>query len=130
MTTGTAHMTHQHLDDLITECNSLSLRLMAAQAELVRARRLITTLYDVTIELAAPATAPRRGDTFEKHIDHVIACAKPWIDPTARNIRVGNIPNFDGRQVLLEVLPNGEFHLASRDAEWNTWSAGVWGWLS
>lgn len=123
-------MTQQHLDDLINECNSLSLRLMTAQADLAKARQIITALYDVTVQLAAPATAPRRGDTFEKHIDFVIASAKPWLDATARNIRVGSIPNFDGRQVLLEVLPNGEFHLASRDAEWTTWSAGVWGWLS
>lgn len=122
--------TQQHLNELIDECNSLSLRLMTNQADLNKARQAITLLYDTVLELAGPATKLRQSDTFENHIEHVIAVAKPLVDATARNVRVGAIHNSDGSQVLLEVLPNGEFHLASRDNEWNSWSTGVWGWLS
>lgn len=120
----------QHLNDLIDECNSLSLRLMTAQAELSKARHVITTLYDTVIELAAPATAPKRGVTFEQHVDSIITLARPWIDQTARNVRAGVINNFEGRQLLLEVLPSGSFNVSTRDNESDAWSLGTWGWLS
>ena len=122
--------TQTQVDDLIDACNTLSLLNTSLTKQVSQAKNVITALYDTLLELAGPASKLRHSDTFEKHIDHVIAVARPFVDETARNIRVGTIPNFDGRQVLLEVLPNGEVHLASRDNEWNSWSAGVWGWLS
>lgn len=122
--------TQTQLDDLIDACNTLSLQNTSLTKQLNQAKSVITSLYDTLLDLAGPASKLRHSDTFEKHIDHVIALARPFVDPTARNIRIGTIPNFDGLQVLLEVLPNGEFHLAARHAEWQTWSAGVWGWLS
>lgn len=121
---------HHDVDALVDELNTVSLLNASLTKQQTQAKNVIALLYDTVLELAGPASKLRQSDTFEKHIDHVIAVARPFVDATARNIRVGTVPNFDGRQVLLEVLPNGEFHLASRDAEWNSWSAGVWGWLS
>lgn len=121
---------HHDVDALVDDLNSLNLQYVSLKAELQRTRSVLTHLYDAVLEMAAPATAPKRGDRFEKHIDHLITSARPFIDETARSVRIGVVNNFNGRQLLLEVLPSGEFHIADRDAEWNTWSAGVWGWLS
>jgi len=118
------------IDTLMDTCNELTLRLSTTQRELERAKRVVTQLHDMLVEYAAPYTTSKRNRAmFEDHLDACLAAAAPFINDTARRVLVGTLNDFNGQQLLIEVLPTGEFHIACREAEWMSWSAGQWGWL-
>ena len=68
-------------------------------------------------------------ESFKNRIDACSAAAAPFLNDTARRVLVGTLDNWNGKEMLVEVLPTGEFHLAERDGSWMSWNVGQWGWL-
>lgn len=118
-----------NIDTLMDECNTLELRLATAQRDLERARRVIAQLADTLIEYAAPHANPANYPAFRERLDACSAAAAPFLNDTARRVLVGTLDNWNGNELLIEVLPTGEFHLAEREGPWMSWNVGQWGWL-
>lgn len=118
-----------NIDTLMDECNTLELRLATAQRDLERARRVIAQLVDTLVQYASPWQKEWNYQNFVDRIDACSAAAAPFLNETARRVLVGKLDNWNGKELLVEVLPTGEFHLAEREGPWMSWNVGQWGWL-
>ena len=115
---------HAQINNLHDELNVTNLRHLT---ETQRMRRVIAQLRDALQESMSTHGRPA---WFDKQVETALNAAEPFIDDTARQVRVGTLDNWNGNQLLIEVLTDGQFHIAERENSWDTWNAGQWGWLS
>lgn len=118
-----------NIDTLMDECNTLELRLAAANRDLDRARRVIAQLAGMLVEYSTKLSDDADAASFKNGLDACMAAAAPFVNETSFRVLVGTLDNWNGNQLLVEVLPTGEFHLAEREGPWMSWNVGQWGWL-
>jgi hypothetical protein len=112
------------VDELLEQLNSAELRHLTERQNM---RRAIVQLHDALQESMSTHGRPA---WFDKQVEAALTAAAPFIDDTARQVRVGTLDNWNGNQLLIEVFADGQFHIAERENSWDTWNVGQWGWLS
>jgi hypothetical protein len=90
-------------------------------------RRVIVQLRDALQEAMSTHGRPA---WFDKQIEAALHAAEPFIDDTARQIRTGRLTNWNGKELRVEVFPDGQFFVCDRDHRLDNWNEGEWGWLS
>jgi hypothetical protein len=112
------------VDELLEQLNSAELRHLTERQNM---RRAIVQLHDALQESMSTHGRPA---WFDKQVEAALTAARPHIDDTARQVRVGYLSNFRGKELRVEVFSNGQFCVGDRDHRLDNWNEAEWGWLS